>query len=213
MRRVFLVLLTVSLVLLGGCPVPEPVPKQPAEEIVREPAEEITQPVLAPVIEEPCEPEPAPEEPPVAQPVPEEPAEEITAVFSEIKGGLKLELSLPKVRFQPGETLRAALSLINTTAEAISFTTRTSQLFDIIMVGAGLPRELRWSGDKMFLTVITPHHIPAGEKLSRVLSWDIRLSPGHFYLSGLTVPLALNGEIPNGEGIWHRTTHLRIKVE
>jgi hypothetical protein len=122
-RRLSLTLLIVPLVLLVGCPPPEAVPKQPTEEIVQEPAEEITQPA----------PEPVTKEPPVPEPAPEEPAEEITAVFSEIKGGLKLELSLPKVHFQPGETLRATLSLINTTPEAISFTTRTSQLFDIII--------------------------------------------------------------------------------
>jgi hypothetical protein len=71
-----------------------------------------------------------------------------------------------------------------------------------------LPRELTWSEDKMFLMVITLHHIPAGERLSRVLSWDIRLSPGYFYLTGLTVSLDVNGE-----GIRLRTTPLRIKVE
>ncbi|MCL0057352.1 BsuPI-related putative proteinase inhibitor [Dehalococcoidia bacterium] len=143
---------------------------------------------------------------PVPEPAPEQPADRVTTVFSEIKEGLKLELSLPRVSYRPGEILQASLSLINTTQDAISFETRTSQLFDLIIEGPGMER--RWSEDKMFLQVITPHHIAAGERLSDVLSWEIKLSPGDFYLTGLTVPFELNGE-----RILLETTRLKITVE
>lgn len=154
-------------------------------------------PVPEPVVEDP-------EEPPVTQPVLEEPAEEITSVFSEVMGGLKLELSLPRVTYRPGELLRATLSIINTTPEEISFSTRTSQLFDLIIKDAGL----RWSKDKVFLPVITPRSIAAGQRLSDGLSWEIDLSPGDFYLTGRTVTLDLNGE-----PIRLKTNPLKIKVE
>jgi hypothetical protein len=147
-----------------------------------------------------------PKEPPVLEPAPEEPAEEITAVLSEIKDGLKLELSLPRSSYRPGEMLRATLSLINTTPKAISFSTRTSQLFDLVIKAP--ERELLWSEDKMFLQVITPRHIPANEALSEVLSWEINLTAGDVYLTGVTVGFDLNGE-----RILLKTTPLKIKVE
>ncbi len=134
--------------------------------------------------------------------------EEITTAFSPIKGGLKLELSLPRASYQPGEILRATLSLINTTPQEMSFSTRTSQLLDLIIEGLDLPRRLLWSEDKMFLPVITLHHIPAGERLSDVLSWEIDLSPGEFELIGVAELMNLNGE-----RILLKTTPLRITVE
>ncbi|MBT9166603.1 MAG: hypothetical protein DDT25_01296 [Chloroflexi bacterium] len=134
------------------------------------------------------------------------PVEEIITAFSPIKGGLKLELSLDRVTYQPGEELRATLSLINTTPEPISFSTKTSQLFDLIIEGP--ERTWRWSEDKMFLQVITPRHIPANGTLSEVLSLKIDLATGDVYLTGVTVPFELNDE-----QILLRTTPLRIRVE
>lgn len=144
----------------------------------------------------------------VPEPEEEKPTPEITLSSSEIKEGLKLELLLPRVNYQPGEMLEATLSLINTTPEAISFSTRSSQLFDLIIKAPHWEREERWSGDKMFLTVITPRHIPAGERLSQVLSWEIKQAPGDFYLIGVTVLFDLNGE-----RLRFKTTPLKIKVE
>ncbi|MBT9166607.1 MAG: hypothetical protein DDT25_01300 [Chloroflexi bacterium] len=135
-----------------------------------------------------------------------QPEEEIIIAFSEIMAGLKLQLSVPKGTYQPGEILEATLSLINTTPEPISFSTMTSQLFDLIIEGP--ERVLRWSEDKMFLQVITPRHIPGNGALSEVLSWKINLAPGDVYLTGVTVPLDLNGK-----QILLRTTPLRIRVE
>jgi len=143
---------------------------------------------------------------PVPKPAPEEPADRVTTVFSEIKEGLKLELSLPTVSYRRGEILQASLSLINTTQDAISFETRTSQLFDLIIESAG--REWRWSDDKMFLTVITLRHIPANGALSERLSFKINLAPGDVYLTGVTVPFELNGE-----RIRLETIPLKITVE
>ncbi|MCL0103826.1 BsuPI-related putative proteinase inhibitor [Dehalococcoidia bacterium] len=102
-------------------------------------------------------PEARPEEP--APVVTQDPTPAITTVSSEVVGGLRLELSVPKVNFQPGETVIATLSLINTTQDEISFETRTSQLFDLIIKGPG--RDRLWSEDKMFLMVITPPSYPA----------------------------------------------------
>ena len=107
------------------------------------------------------------------EPEPETPMDGITTASSEVKEGLKLELLLPKVSYQPGEILEATLSLINTTPKAISFSTRTSQLFDLIIKGP--ERELLWSEDKMFLQVITPRHIPANGALPELLSSKINL--------------------------------------
>lgn len=142
----------------------------------------------------------------VPEPEPKKPIDEMTTVSSEIKEGLKLELSLPKVSYQPGEEVMATLSLINTTTKAISFSTRTSQLFDLIIKGP--ERELRWSEDKVFLQVITPRHIPANGALSERLSFKINLAPGDVYLTGITVPFDLNGE-----RIRLETTPLKITVE
>ncbi|MCL0088207.1 BsuPI-related putative proteinase inhibitor [Dehalococcoidia bacterium] len=122
----------------------------------------------------------------------QEPTPAITTVSSEVVGGLKLELSLPRVHFQPGETVIATLSLINTTQDAISFETRTSQLFDLIIEGPG--RERRWSDDKMFLTVITPRHIPPNQALSKDLPWEVNLARGELFLVGVTVGFEVNGE-------------------
>ncbi|MCL0090239.1 BsuPI-related putative proteinase inhibitor [Dehalococcoidia bacterium] len=121
-----------------------------------------------------------------------EPLPEVTTVTSELVQGLKLELSVPKVNFQPGETVIATLSLINTTQDAISFETRTSQLFDLIIEGPG--RERRWSDDKMFLTVITPRHIPPNQALSKDLPWEVNLARGELFLVGVTVGFEVNGE-------------------
>lgn len=143
----------------------------------------------------------------VPEPEEEKPMPEITLSSSEIKEGLKLELSLPRVNYQPGEMLEATLSLINITSEAISFSTRSSQLFDLIRKAPYREREERWSEDKMFLTVITPRHIPAGERLSQVLSWEIKQTRGDFYLTGVTVLFDLNGE-----RLRFKTTPLKIVV-
>ncbi len=140
------------------------------------------------------------------EPKPEKPVPEITTVSSEIKEGLKLEISLPKVSYQPGDELKATLSLMNTIPKAISFSTRTSQLFDLIIKGP--ERELRWSEDKVFLQVITPRDIPANGALSEVLSLKINLARGDVYLTGVTVLFDLNGE-----RIQLKTTPLKIKVE
>ncbi|MCL0053261.1 BsuPI-related putative proteinase inhibitor, partial [Dehalococcoidales bacterium] len=142
---------------------------------------------------------------PAMEPESETSVDGITTASSEVKEGLKLEISLPKVSYQPGEELKATLSLINTTPKEISFSTRTSQLFDLMIKAP--ERELLWSEDKMFLQVITPRHIPANEALSQVLSWEINLTPGDVYLTGITVPFDLNGE-----RIWLKTTPLKIKV-
>ena len=147
--------------------------------------------------------EPAPEEP--APVVNQEPTPAITTVSSEVVQGLKLELSVPKVNFQPGETVIATLSLINTTQDAISFETRTSQLFDLIIEGPG--RERRWSDDKMFLTVITPRHIPPNEALTKDLPWEVGLAPGEFYLVGVTVGFEVDGK-----PTVLRTPPLRIEI-
>lgn len=136
----------------------------------------------------------------------EKPMPEITTASSEIKEGLKLEISLPKVSYQLGEILEATVSLINTTPEAISFSTRTSQLFDLIIKGP--ERERWWSEDKVFLQVITPRHIPAKGELSEVLSLEINQARGDFYLTGVTVFFDLKGE-----RIQLQTTPLKIEVD
>ncbi|MBT9140569.1 MAG: hypothetical protein DDT30_01147 [Dehalococcoidia bacterium] len=146
---------------------------------------------------------PAPEEP--APVVNQEPTPAITTVSSEVVGGLRLELSVPKVNFQPGETVIATLSLINTTQDAISFETRTSQLFDLIIKGPG--RDRLWSEDKMFLTVITHRHIPPNQALSKDLPWEVGIAPGELSLVGVTVIFELNGE-----GIQLRTPSIRIEI-
>ncbi len=65
-----------------------------------------------------------------------------------------------------------------------------------------------WSKEKVFLPVITPYHIPAGERLFDVLSWKIDLIPGEVELIGLAELIDLNGE-----RILLKTTPLRIRVE
>ncbi|MBT9148220.1 MAG: hypothetical protein DDT32_01990 [Syntrophomonadaceae bacterium] len=173
-----------------------------------EPAEKPERPAVAPQPGEPAE----KREPPVVTPKPPvvkpQPEEEIIIAFSPMKGGLKLELSLPRVTYQRGDELRATLSLINTTPEEISFSTRTSQVFDLIIPGQGLPRRMLWSEDRVFLPVITEHYIPADERLSDILSLKIDLTSGEFELIGVTVPFELNGEL-----IRLKTTPLRITVE
>lgn len=120
--------------------------------------------------------------------------EETATVSSEVKEGLKLELTVPKVEYQTGEVLEAALSLVNVTDAAISFSTRTSQLFDMTMKAAGLEGEMRWSEDMMFLQVITPYNIPANGAMSQELTWEVNLGPGDVFLSGLTVSFTLDGK-------------------
>ncbi|MCL0078806.1 BsuPI-related putative proteinase inhibitor [Dehalococcoidia bacterium] len=147
--------------------------------------------------------EPAPDEPPPV--VNQDPTPVITTVSSEVVGGLRLELSVPKVNFQPGETVIATLSLINTTQDEISFETRTSQLFDLIIEGPA--RERRWSEDKMFLTVITPRHIPPNEALTKDLPWEVNLVRGELFLVGVTVGFEVNGE-----RVELRTQSIRIEI-
>ena len=160
-------------------------------------------------------PEARPEEPAHEEPAPvvnQEPTPAITAVSSEVVQGLKLELSVPKVKFRPGETVIATLSLINTTPETISLSSMTSQLFDLIIEGPG--RERRWSDDRMFLQVITPHEIPANETLSRSLAMD-NIGRGEIYLVGVTVSLHLRDPLLDdlpGEEVQFRTPPLRIEI-
>ncbi len=134
------------------------------------------------------------------------PPQQPTTISSEIKAGLKLRLSVPKMSYHPGEELKATLSLINTTPDTISFSTRTSQLFDLLLEGP--EKERRWSEDKAFLMVITAHDIPAGGTLSRTLSLKVGRIPGEAYLTGVTVPLDLNGEL-----IRLQTRALKLKIE
>ena len=141
-----------------------------------------------------------------------EPLPEVTTVTSELVQGLKLELSVPRVHFQPGETVIATLSLINTTPEAVSLVSSTSQLFDLIIQRPG--RERRWSDDKAFLMVVTPHEIPGNETLSRSLAMD-NVGQGEVYLVGLTVSLHLGDPLLDdlpGEEIQLQTPPLRIEV-
>jgi hypothetical protein len=148
-----------------------------------------------------------PTRPPVtATPQPEKPLLGITA-SSEAKKGLKLELSVPKVDYRTGEILKATLSLVNVTDDPISFSTGTSQLFDVVMKGLGLEREMRWSEDKMFTQVVTPRNVLANEALSEVLPCKVGLQPGDGFLVGLTVPFILDGE-----QVSFQTPPVKIKV-
>jgi len=165
-KRVLLAVLIVSLVLLAGCPVPETVSRESL--------------LLEPVCKESVVPEP----------MPKEPAQEITTVFSEIKNGLKLELSIPRTSYRPGEMLSATLTLINTTPETISFYTACSRLFGLIIKGDAVPGEL--SSSTVSLPTVVHYPMPPGGRAPQVLSFQIMLAaPGEFYLMGDTVSLNL----------------------
>ena len=138
---------------------------------------------------------PIPEDP--APVVNQEPTPPITTVSSEVVEGLRLELSVPRVHFQPGKTVIATLSLVNTTQHTISFETGTSQLFDLIIQRPG--RERRWSDGKKFLMVVTPRHIPPNETVSMSLAMD-NIGRGEVYLVGFIV------------SIHARTPPLRIEI-
>lgn len=158
---------------------------------------------------------PPPRDPEQAEPHQQqvqEPLPEVTTVTSELVQGLKLELSVPKIHFHPGETVTATLSLINTTSEKVSLVSSTSQLFDLIIQRPGWER--RWSDDRVFLTVITPREIPPNETLSKSLAMD-NIGQGEIFLVGLTVSLHLADPLLDGlpgEEIQLRTPPLRIEI-
>lgn len=111
-------------------------------------------------------------------------------VSSEIKEGLILEVSLAKVNYKIGEKVEVSLFILNTTPERLSFSTKTSQLFDLTIRGEGFP-EFRWSDDKVFLQVITPRILKAKGVIKETLSWEVK-ARGEIFIIGRTVPLMLD---------------------
>lgn len=119
----------------------------------------------------------------------------------EARGKLRLELSLGKVSYVPGEPVEAALVLRyeGESPARVQFT--SGQRFDLL-VRRGGALVWRWSDDKAFAQVIQDVTLRAGETLTFRATWDQqdlqgrRAAPGDYEIVGVFLGRA--GDAPGG---------------
>lgn len=119
----------------------------------------------------------------------------------EARGKLRLELSLAKAAYVPGEPVQATLTLRHEGESPTRVQFTSGQRFDLL-VRRGGALVWRWSDDKAFVQVIQDVTLRPGETLSFSAAWNQqdlqgrRASPGDYEIVGVFLGRA--GDAPAG---------------
>ena len=110
---------------------------------------------------------------------------------SDLKSDLQLVVRVESPVYRRGETMLVELSLRNNGQRELSFTTPTTQLFDLIVKATESGAQVRWADGQVFAQVITTHVIPSQGELTAVLNWDMSLESQEITIVATTVPIQL----------------------
>jgi len=105
-------------------------------------------------------------------------------------GDLKVNLSVGKDAYAPGEPVAIRLRVTNVASAPIAITTYSGQQYDLIVRQRGA-LIWQWSHDKAFAQVVRETSMPPGETLTFNWTWDQRdlqgrpVEPGAYDISAV----------------------------
>ncbi len=91
-----------------------------------------------------------------------------------VEGGLRVEASLPRAAYGPGEVVDVVLSASNAGTAPLSVTFTSGQRFDLSIRRPRGDDVWRWSHDKAFIQVIQSVMLQPGERMDFKIPWDQR---------------------------------------
>ncbi len=91
-----------------------------------------------------------------------------------VEGGLRLDASLSRATYGPGEVVEVAFTATNTANTPLSVTFTSGQRFDLVIRRPRGDAVWQWSSDKAFIQVIQMVTLQPGENLSFRIPWDQR---------------------------------------
>ena len=91
-----------------------------------------------------------------------------------VEGGLRVEASLSRASYGPGEPVEIALSASNVVSAPVSVTFISGQRFDLTIRRPRGDEVWRWSHDKAFIQVIQMVTLKPGERMDFSIPWDQR---------------------------------------
>ncbi len=92
---------------------------------------------------------------------------------SPVKQGMRLDIQTDQAAYFAGHTIKVRVAVVNTTNKAISFTTPTALLFDVLYEEPNGLVVKQWSDGQKFPQVVTPHTISVGGSVSQALELAI----------------------------------------
>ncbi len=91
-----------------------------------------------------------------------------------VESGLRVDASLPRPSYDPGQALEIALTATNPGGAPVTVTFTSGQRFDLIIRRPRGDEVWRWSHDKAFIQVIQTVTLQPSESLSFKIPWDQR---------------------------------------